>query len=65
MCEREFERLRREVESRKVALVCKYSVICNGEKDCLKCPYLRELKVVDLTEEKCECDDVRGVCDCG
>jgi hypothetical protein len=64
MCEREFERLRSEVESRKVALVCNYSVICNGEKDCLKCPHLRELKIVDLNENDVKVDVEVG-CSCG
>jgi len=45
MCSREFERQRR-----KIAIVCNYSVICNGVGDCLKCPHLRELQVIDLLE---------------
>ena len=61
MCSREFERQRR-----KIAIVCNYSVICNGVGDCLKCSHLRELQVVDLerlerekpvaiVEEGCSC----------
>jgi len=65
MCEREFERLRRMSE-RKVALVCPYSVICNGTRDCLKCPHLRELKVVDLNEGgETGVQDTEEGCSCG
>jgi len=35
---------------RKIAFVCQKSVICNGTKNCLKCPHLRELQIVDLDE---------------
>jgi hypothetical protein len=51
MCSREFERLRRMQEAelpRKVAVVCNYHVLCNSTGNCEKCPFLLELKIVDL-----------------
>jgi hypothetical protein len=67
MCSREFERLRRKQEAeanRKIALVCQKSVICNGDKDCLKCPYLRELRIVDLDEEEYVRIELEEGCNC-
>jgi hypothetical protein len=68
MCSREFERLRRKQEaeaSRKFALVCQKSVVCNGDKDCLKCPhFLRELQIVDLNREKHVRIELEEGCSC-
>jgi len=72
MCSREFERLRRMQEEaeklpRKVAIVCNYHVWCNGVGDCEKCPFLLELKIVDLEkvdEVFGECRETNGVQTC-
>ena len=53
MCSREFERLRRKQEAeanRKIAIRCNYHTKCNGVGDCVKCPHLMELEIVDLRE---------------
>jgi hypothetical protein len=69
MCERELECLRKkqEVEGRrKIAIVCNYSNWCNGDKNCLKCPFLMELKVEDLEQLDAEQPvDVEEGCNCG
>jgi len=69
MCERELECLRKKQEAeerRKIAIVCKYSNWCNGDKDCLKCPFLMELKVRDLERlEKESPVVVEEGCNCG
>jgi hypothetical protein len=67
MCSREFERLRRKQEAdanRKFALVCQKSVVCNGDKDCLKCPFLRELQIVDLNGEGYARIELEEGCSC-
>ena len=44
-------------------LVCDFSVICNGTRDCTKCRWLKHLKIVDLSTLPANEDD-KGGCAC-
>jgi hypothetical protein len=35
---------------KKIAIVCNYSVWCNGVRDCAKCPFMTEMKLEDLDQ---------------